>query len=278
MFRKLFKSRLFRIVFLAVLGYSGFVCLVAIIQRSLIYYPATMEESRVEKTADRLGWSKWRDDRGRYAGWRTEELPGEGILIVFHGNAGHALARRYWVRHFADLGQSGFEAVHIFEYPGYGIRKGSPGEKRFLDAARSAVDALFKEVDPATEVFLLGESLGGGIATRIAADYPQRVSGVILTTPFPDLKSVGNFHYPFLPVGLLLWDRYDNEENLRGFAGPVAFVLAGRDGIVPPELGRRLAENYGGEGRIWEVGEARHNTLIQSTGRKRWLRILEFLR
>ena len=51
---------------------------------------------------------------------------------------------------------------------------------------------------------------------------------------------------PFLPAGLLLWDRFDPEDWLKSYHGPVKIVLAGLDEIIPTKFGRRLFDSYNG--------------------------------
>src|SRR5690606_26402997 len=139
--------------------------------------------------------------------------------------------------------------VHVFEYPGYGAKPGSPGEKRFAVAAREAFEALGTEDE--RPVFLLGESLGSGVACSLAAEFPERVAGLVLVTPFTSLPDVAAHHYSFFPVRWLLRDRYENAEALQGYGGPLAVLLAGRDEIIPAALGRKLHDGYDGPKQLW---------------------------
>lgn len=49
-------------------------------------------------------------------------------MIVFHGNAGAAIDRSYYVDALTPLGYR----VVLAEYPGYGGRSGQPREKVFV--------------------------------------------------------------------------------------------------------------------------------------------------
>lgn len=257
-------------------GLAGWIGLAAIclfmiscFQRRLIYFPERASEAVLKEMAAQSGLEPWRDSAGEIIGWKktAKEAP-RSRLLVFHGNAGHAVYRAY----FANLPPDGWE-VRILEYPGYGAREGAPSEKRFKSAALEAFDALTGPEEP--PVFLLGESIGTGVASWVAGQRPDSVAGVILVTPMTSLPDVGASHYPFLPVRLLLSERYDSGKALERYRGPVAFVVAGGDRVIPPRLGRRLFETYGGRKRLWEQEGAGHNTV--NYAKNWWPPVFSFL-
>ena len=109
-----------RFVFLgvAVLGAMG---ILTALQRQIIYFPSVAGEQVLLERAAGLGLQPWRDDGGELVGWRTENAgTGSRRLVVFHGNAGFALDRNYYVHGFRALEQQW--EVYLFEYPGYGAR------------------------------------------------------------------------------------------------------------------------------------------------------------
>ncbi len=262
---------------LGLLIYAGLVILLGVMQRGFIYYPATDEFAALEAHAERQGLEPWRLETGEAVGWRPLANEAEPRLVVFHGNAGHALLRTYYSRLFSDVGSEGDGwDVYLFEYPGYGAREGRPSEEAFYRSAGEAVDELIAE-DPERPLFLLGESLGSGVACRMAAERPEEIDGLLLVTPFSSLAEVGAAHFPFLPVRLLLRDRYENARHLEAYAGPLAVLVAGRDRVVPARFGRGLYENYAGPGRLWKKEDADHNTLLDFAGPDVWGEMAEFL-
>ena len=202
-----------------------------------------------------MGLQEWRDQAGTLIGWiaPAHGTPGKRLL-VFHGNAGCALDRTY----FAALPPRDWEGM-LFEYPGYGSRPGSPSEKAIQSASLAAFDSISGPGQP--PVFVAGESLGSGVASWLASQRPGNVAGLVLITPMTRLADVGARHYPFLPVHLFLTERYDSLTALRSYAGPAAFVVAGRDEIIPVELGRKLYDSFSGPKRLWEQAKAGHNSL-----------------
>lgn len=275
---KWYRSTWFRGLRILLFAYVGLALLLALTQRSMIYYPSKSSEARAVQQAHASRHEPVRDREGEIQAWRSA-YPEQGEspanrLMVFHGNAGQALNRTYFSELFALNG--GQWEVILFEYPGYGPRSGSPSERSIVGAAVSLLDQL-KEEDP-RPIFLAGESLGTGVAGRVAAERPDEVAGMVFVTPLTSIVDVGRSHFPWLPVGLLLRDRFDAERALReSYRGPVAFVIAGRDEVVPAELGRRLAEGYEGPKLIFEQEDASHNTLDYTDFWRPWGEIKEFL-
>ncbi len=241
-----------------VLVLIGLVAMFTALQRQLIYYPEVASEPDLLAIAQRIGMQYWRDDDGHLIGWRTRSAEGGGKrVVVFHGNAGHALYRQYYAAGF--LAQGADWSVYLFEYPGYGARSGKPSELDIKAAATNAIAELLEQ--DAGPLYLVGESLGSGVATHLAAEFGQQIAGVLLVTPFTSLTDVASKHYGFLPVRTLLSERYDSLDALKAYRGPVAFLVAGNDEIVPAALGHTLYESYNGPKWLREQAGAGHNSL-----------------
>ena len=76
------------------------------------------------------------------------------------------------------------------------------------------------------------------------------------------LTDAAQFHYPVLPVGLLLLDRFPSEDYLKNYQGPVGILVGGRDEVVPERLGRRLYDGYTGPKHLWEFPDDGHGDLF----------------
>ena len=251
-------------------AYGG-LCLTAfLVQRRMMYFPDRSTEQESLLLATRLGLAPWRDPAGHILGWRRPVSGHQPRVLIMHGNAGDALGR---VDYLPMLEASGFEGV-LLEYPGYGCRPGEPSQPGFMGEARSALSLLRTEGAP---VFLLGESLGTGVAVQVAAAEPATVSGLLLVTPFARMTEVAAWHYPIFPMEILLHDQWDSLGAIRNYPGPVAILIAGRDEVVGASQGRRLASRCSGPLRVWEVTQAGHNDLPRHPGRP-WSEMLIFLR
>jgi uncharacterized protein len=263
-----------RIVLLALagLGLAAVLAagLVLALQRRLLYFPSHTPEPVAVAAASRMGLAAWRDSSGNLLGWRTRPAVEAPIAaLVLHGNAGTALDRAYYVD---ALARPGLE-VALLEYPGYGPRPGLPALPSLTAAALEGARMLAAE---GKTVWLVGESLGSGVAARCAAEQPDLVRGLLLITPFADLASVARHHFPFLP-GFLLRDRYRPARDLAGYRGRVVVLVAGRDEVVTPAEGRRLFDALAGPKKLVEQPEATHNGLDRSPRLPFWNEALEFL-
>ena len=246
----------------------------ATLQRQLIYFPSKAGEQDLLQQAASIGLEVWRNERGSAIGWKTtRERNALKRMLVFHGNAGFALHREYFVAGFQALGEEW--EVFLFEYPGYGAKKGRPSEVTLKAGATHALESLLKA--DSRPVYVIGESLGSGVASYLAGAFPEQVAGLLLVTPFSSLVDVAAHHYPFLPVRTLLKERYDSVEALSRYKGPVAFLLAGRDEVIPTILSRRLYESYSGPKWLRIEAGAGHNSIPYDPGAAWWGEVSKFL-
>ena len=260
--------------------YLAIVALFAFNQRRLLYFPgrALGPEERVADIAAPLGLEPWRDAQGLRIGWRQvppAHGPATRRMVVFHGNAGTAFERSQYLMGFGRMDQGRTWQVFLFEYPGYDARPGEPSQAAFCATGREALAQLAAE--DSRPIYVTGESVGAGVACALAGDMPQQVAGVFLMTPFAALSEVGAHHYPWLPVSLILRDRWDNVAALRKYRGPVAVMIAGQDEVVTAAQSRKLFDSYAGPKREWVDEDATHNTVIDAPTEVWWREVSEFL-
>lgn len=198
----------------------------------------------------------WQATAADYQGLTAvnEATAPKGTIVLFHGNGGTALDRGFYLKPFRDLG---FRTI-LAEYPQYGGRPGKVGEKPFVAAGLETVRLAYGQYGE--PLYLVGESLGCGVAAAIAKQTSTPVSGIILITPWDTLASVAGSLFPFLPVKLVLTDKYDSIENLQAFKKKIAIIGAERDEILPirhaVNLYNALPE---GKKRLWVIKGAGHN-------------------
>ncbi len=237
--RPAMKSKLFRTLRSVAVIYVVFTVLVGALQRYLIYHPFHESESGMIERARERRCEAWHDASGAIIGWKSARNAAPvaaNRLVVFDGNTGYALHRAHYIKGFEALDDGRTWEVLLFEYPGYGARPGKIGEQPFIDAGIKALDSL--GAADARPIYLLGESLGSGLACALAGREPQRVAGVFLVTPYARLVDVAAHHYGFLPVRWMLRDSWDNVAALRRYSGPVATMIAGEDEVVTAAQGR----------------------------------------
>lgn len=185
-----------------------------------------------------------------------------------HGNGGCA----FQCGHYADVIQAVAPMnVFLLEYPGYENRAGSPSEKSIDAAADEALELLPTNAP----IYLVGESLGTGVASYLAGKHSNHVAGVVLLAPYNSLVDVAQNHMPFLPVTLLLRDRFPSEDYLRTYRGPLAVLVSGEDKVVPEKFGMRLFDSYNGPKFLREFPDGDHGTPMFQPP-KMWQQIIQF--
>lgn len=202
---------------------------------------------------------------------KTPKQP-KKLVAIFHGNAGHAAHRIYMTEGFRDDNST---VVFLAEYPGYGARPGAPSEKSLFAAAEDDLRWLQKKF-PGLPLILMGESLGTGVAARMATLFKSQA--VILASPFDSLTSAAKFHYAFLPVDFLLKDRFDSAAALQSVTAPLLIIHGDQDNVVPLTLGQRLHDSYGGPKDMLVLAGFGHNDLPwDDKGSALWRKISAFL-
>ncbi|MBL9172746.1 MAG: alpha/beta fold hydrolase [Verrucomicrobiales bacterium] len=248
---------LLRVGMLGLMVYGGLVVLVTVFQRRLLYLPDRIPTGDLALLARAGNFQPWTNAAGQRVGWWRPSSSGKsrGCALITHGNSGSAVGRDY----LANPIQEAFALdVYILEYPGYGDRPGSPTQESLLAAAKEAAGLLAGR----TNLFLVGESLGTGVASYLASELGSTVSGVLLMVPYNRMTDAAASHYGWLPVRWLLRDRYPSAEWLPRYGGPVAFLVAGSDHIVPSRLGQALYDAYPGRKRIWVIPGADHEDVL----------------
>lgn len=258
-----------KMLLLAALAYLLVSLYVFFRQRTMLYHPQTGSEAQMAELARETRMSRWLDNAGNPLGWVTSDGTGETPVLIFHGNAGNALGRQQLIEKLRDAGARG--RIFVADYPGYGSAPGSPSQSSLTETATRALDAM-----PGRAV-VVGESLGTGVAAQAARFRPDKIQGIILITPFDSMVSAAAHHYPWLPVRLLLVDRFNSEAALKTFPGPVAIVAAENDTTTPPEGARRLFESIGGPKRMWEVKSSGHNDAVANLPAQEWEKVWDFV-
>lgn len=175
-------------------------------------------------------------------------------VLVANGNAGDRSLRAPLA---AALARNGL-TVLLFDYRGYGGNPGSPTETGLARDVRAAYEFLVGQAGARPDrIVYFGESLGAAVVTELATQH--RPAGLVLRSPFVDLVAVGRVHYPFLPVGALLKDRFPVAERLSQINVPTTIVYGDRDSIVPPQQSQTVAAAALGPTTIVEIDGADHN-------------------
>ena len=266
---------LLRGVLLVVCAWAAIVAAAWLFQRSMIYFPMTAAPPSTRTFLDGAEDVTFETADGlRLAAWFVPPAGAESgtTILVFNGNAGDRSLRVPLAQALSKAGH----AVLLTDYRGYGGNPGRPSEEGLITDARAARTWLVEQrgLDPVRLVFF-GESLGTAVAIRLAAEYPP--AAVVLRSPFPSLGEVARKHYPFLPVRLLLRDRFSCSDRIASLSCPVLVVAGENDAIVPLEHSRSLFEAAREPKRLVVIPGADHNDYELLAGERLVSEVLRFL-
>lgn len=223
-------------------------------QNMFLYFPSSEVPSERMLVSESM--KLWQPTDGDYRGLTSaiDAPASNGTIVLFHGNGGTAFDRGFYLEPLMKLG---FRVI-LAEYPKYGGRPGKVGEKPFVADGLETVNLAYKQYGE--PLYLLGESLGCGVAAAIAKQTSTPIAGIILITPWDTLAAVAKSLFPFLPVKLILTDKYDSVSNLQPFKAKISVVGAERDEILPIKHAHNLyASLPEGRKKMWVIKGAGHN-------------------
>jgi len=157
-------------------------------------------------------------------------------ILLFHGNAGNLFNRVYKLNELSKLDLN----ILIISWRGFSGNEGKPTEKNLYYDGEKAVKWLNSQGLDNKDIILYGESLGTGVATELASK--NNFGGIILESPFTSMADTAKIYYPYLPVNLLLRDRYDSKSKIKDIKTPILIMHGKMDNIVPQKMGLELFE------------------------------------
>lgn len=176
------------------------------------------------------------EDGCRLFGWWIPNEEAVGSVVYCHGNAGNISTRLDVYRGLHDLGLN----VFVFDYRGYGISGGIPGEKGLYRDARAAYEVVRARHEDADEppIMIYGASLGGAVAIHLASEKYCR--GLVVEGGFLSAVDVGERWFPWLPIRLIARQRFDTSKIISTISTPKLFAHSQHDRVIPPDLGNNL--------------------------------------
>ena len=229
-------------------------------QRKLLYHPDnTLGPPGSHGIAEVVPIKLTSDNGQPVTSWFRAPGTNKPIIIYFHGNAGHIGDRGTKAKSYVDAGYG----MLLVGYRGYGGNPGSPTEQGLYADASVALDFLKRTGIAPDHWVLYGESLGTAIAVEMAARLAvsSPVAAVVLEAPFTSMADAAKSHYPFVPVNMLLRDRYDSLSKITQIGSPLLVIHGSADKTVPQLLGKRLFDAAIDPKEAKWIEKAGHNDL-----------------
>jgi len=220
-----------------VLIYFFIIVFTYLFQRNLLYHPGEnnyfgdqlsvpIEKIKI-KTSDNIELLSW---------YHKKNNDNFKTILFLHGNAGSLENRIHKINHFHNMHVN----FLIIAWRGFSGNKGKPTEEGLYEDAKSAIRWLNNKGIKNEDIIIYGESLGTAVTVEIAQN--KNFAGIILESPFTSMIDAGKDKYPYLPVRLLLKDKYVSDKKIQYIKSPILIMHGKVDNIVPFYMGKRLYE------------------------------------
>ena len=215
--------------------YTLILIFVYINQRNLLYHPTENNylNDKIKFNHDEV-WIHT-EKKIKLKSWLIKkDLEKYKTLIFFHGNAGNLLNRVHKLNELNKLDIN----ILIVSLRGFNGNSGKPTEKNLYYDANLSIKWLNDLGVSNDKIILYGESLGTGVAIELG--QKNTFNSIILESPFTSIADAAKIYYPYLPINLLLKDRYDSIDKINNITIPVLIMHGMKDNIVPYEMGVEL--------------------------------------
>lgn len=202
-------------------------------------------------------WIPVAGDHRLHAWWVPHDNPAAPVVLYLHGARWNLTGSVTRIDRWRQLGF----AVLAVDYRGFGKSTDiAPSEASAYEDAEAAW-AYLKALAPARPRYVVGHSLGGAIAAELARRHSD-ASGLVLEATFTSVRDmIDQSPWGFLPVGLILTQRFDTLAKVGELRMPVLVTHGTEDTIVPVAMGERLYEAARGPKRFIKVEGAGHHNL-----------------
>jgi len=191
------------------------------------------------------------------AWWWPVPDPQAPVLLYLHGAHSNLTGQVYRIEQLRSFGFS----VFAIDYRGFGRSDGDlPSEQTVYEDARAAWEWLAKQQPDPAKRFIYGHSLGGAVAVDLAAALSVDAGGLIIESTFTTLVDIAQeWSFPWLPLGLLMSQKFDSVSKMGKLALPVLVVHGAADRDVPSRFGQALYAAATGPKKLLLVEDAGHD-------------------
>lgn len=229
----------------ALLSYLGICAYMWDTQRQHIFQPGF----QFQTTPARIGILKYEEvhilsgsgsERGNlYGWWIPAEHPGAATLLYLHGNNKN-ISNAHDLENAKRMHSMGYNLLMV-DYRGYGRSTGGePSEAKVYEDAEAAWNYLLRQRNCAAQrTFIYGHSMGGAVAIDLAMHHPE-AAGLIAESTFTTMAAMGKREYRYLPVELLLNQRFDSLDKVGRLKIPALFIHGSWDRQVPYLMSQQL--------------------------------------
>ena len=230
---KKYKMNLLNVLLILFITYLIVVMFIFFYQRKLLYHPSEnnyLDETNLNHKIEKI----YIQSDTELVSWYYNNNKSYKTILFFHGNAGKLDNRVYKLNELAKLNIN----YLIVAYRGFSGNQGKPSEDGIYKDSNAAKKWLNENGINDKNIILYGESLGTAVAVDLASK--NNFAGIILESPFTSMIKLAKKYYPYLPVTILLKDKYESENKLKKINAPILIMHGKKDTIVPFEMGEEM--------------------------------------
>lgn len=235
-------TRSLRLLALPVVGYGTVVGVMKYREPTLVYHPAerVVPAPNIQYKLRERAVSYRSLDGTRLTAWLIPAAAKDSSglwMLICHGNYGNIGygQRPHFYAYMRDLGLN----LMAFDYRGFGASEGAPSEAGLYADAQASYNFLRDSLGvPPNRIVIFGHSLGSGVAIELATRVPN--AGVVVEGAYTTVPSVGQAAYPWLPVNLIMSNRFASIDKVRALTVPKLFIHSPEDDVIPYSFGQAL--------------------------------------
>ena len=236
-----------------IIAYIVLIIFIYFYQRNLLYHPSenNYQNDKIQFKYDEIFINV--DEEIQLKSWIIKkDFKKLKTLVIFHGNAGHLSNRIYKLNELYKLDIN----ILLISWRGFSGNKGSPTENNLYSDAKASINWLNEQGVNNSQIILYGESLGSGVAVELGKE--NNFNSIILESPFTSIENSAKIYYPYLPVRLLLKDRYDSISKIKMIKTPILIMHGKKDDVVPFSMGKELFEKANNPKQSYFTNEDDH--------------------
>ena len=216
-------------------AYSLILIFIYFNQRNLLYHPSENNYlgDKIEFDYTEV-WIETENNIKLKSWLIKKDLKKYKTLVFFHGNAGNLINRVHKLNKLNKLDIN----ILIMSWRGFSGNPGKPTEKNLYMDAKMGIKWLNDLGVRNDKIILYGESLGTGVAVELGQN--NTFNSIILESPFTSIAKAAKIYYSYLPINLLLKDRYDSIDKISKITKPVLIMHGMKDNIIPYEMSVKL--------------------------------------
>ena len=244
--------KIIRIPFFA---YMGLILVLCLFENRLVFQPTTESGKPPSRQSPNVRHQFVRSKDHSIHLLIVERDDPRLYALYFHGNGGNITHRASMLQRLAT--ELNITIIGV-SYSGYGYSEGAPDEDQLAIDSEAAYSYLRAEYDASpSQIMVFGESLGGAIATRLAAKHALPL--LALDSTFSSITDVAQHHYRWLPIRILMKNRFPTSAYAKKFNGTTIQTHGTDDQIVPFHLGDKLANQFAGSHEMIIRENGKHN-------------------